>query len=167
MKRALRLCPHRCGRRAQAVQVSFVDPDQPSFAFQSKPDNRPLMPEPLPVRLVAVNDCRLPAPAGRKRELDAFYVGLLGFERDTSDPGVAYHAENFRLVVDVHEPPVARDDLRPLGIEVRSLAEAEQKLIAAEIEYARQRGITPGQESLLLMDPAGNWIELGEPRLIA
>src|SRR3954454_9604123 len=45
-------------------------------------DRRRRMPEPLPVRLVAVADVRLPATAGLERELDAFYVDLLGFERE-------------------------------------------------------------------------------------
>ena len=139
--------------------------EDPSFAFKAKPDKRPLMPEPLPVKLVAVNDCRLPAPAGIERELDAFYVGLLGFERDAqaSEP-VVYRSENFDLIFDIHEPPIRHDDLRPIGIEVQSLAITEQKLIDVELEYTRQRAITPGQESLLLMDPAGNWVELVEVR---
>jgi hypothetical protein len=46
------------------------------------------------------------------------------------------------------------------------LEEAEKKLIELELEYTRQRGMTPGEESLLLIDPAGNWIELQEYRVI-
>src|SRR4026208_1292462 len=38
-------------------------------------------PGPLPVKLLAVEDVRLPATAGLESQLDAFYVGLLGFER--------------------------------------------------------------------------------------
>jgi hypothetical protein len=49
-------------------------------------------------------------------------------------------------------------------VEVPSLAAAEARLVAAEIEYVRQKGVTPGQESLLLLDPAGNWVELLEMR---
>ena len=136
------------------------------FPFHAKPDKRPLMPEPLPVKLVAVNDCRLPAPAGAERDLDAFYVVLLGFERDDRASDLVYRSENFDLIFDIHDAPVRHDDLRPRGIEIHSLAVMEQKLIDAEFEYTRQRGITPGQESLLLMDPAGNWIELVETRVI-
>ena len=44
---------------------------------------------------------------------------------------------------------------------------AELKLVEAEHDYLRQRGLTPGQESLLLQDPAGNWVELFEVRRIA
>src|SRR5688500_8447719 len=44
-------------------------------------DPRPRLLEPLPVRLIAVEDVRLPAPAGVETKLDAFYVVLLGFER--------------------------------------------------------------------------------------
>jgi hypothetical protein len=167
------------------------------------------MPEPLPVKVLAVEDVRLPATAGLETRLDDFYVGLLGFERVDVDlprprpkvepmPGVreegrdwpvmrrgriglppallssdrphtfgpVYRAENFRVHFHLIEGLVERESLRPLGIEVLSLAEAEEKLGGAEVEYARQRGVTPGQESLLLTDPAGNWVELVEMRVI-
>ena len=58
------------------------------------------------------------------------------------------------------------DSLRPLQIEIVSLVETEKKIIEAELEYSRQRGLTPGQETLLLLDPAGNWIELSEMRTV-
>src|SRR5687767_3285390 len=98
------------------------------------------MPEPLPVKLVAVNDVRIDAPAGLERRLDAFYAGLLGMERVAGE-AIVYRTENFDLYVDVLEPPIARDDLRPLRVEVRSLQEAELKLIDASLEYVRRRGL--------------------------
>ena len=54
--------------------------------------------------------------------------------------------------------------MRPLGVEVISLGETEKKLIALEMEYVRQRGTTPGLDSLLVLDPAGNWVEIVEYR---
>jgi hypothetical protein len=39
-------------------------------------DRRPRIPEPLPVRLVAVEDVRLSALMEAARDLDEFYVGL-------------------------------------------------------------------------------------------
>jgi hypothetical protein len=123
-------------------------------------DRRPRIPEPLPVRLVTIDDAHLPAGAGCEVELDEFYLGILGFEREPGDSLLGYRAENFNLIFDVLEPPIVRDDMRPLGIEVLSLADAEAKIIEAKIDYERQRGLHPGQESLLLQDPAGNWIEL-------
>jgi hypothetical protein len=36
----------------------------------------------------------------------------------------------------------------------------------AKIEYMRQKTLTPGQESLVLLDPAGNWVELVEYRAV-
>ena len=36
----------------------------------------------------------------------------------------------------------------------------------AKIEYVRQRTLTPGEESLVLLDPAGNWVELVEYRAV-
>ena len=37
-----------------------------------------------------------------------------------------------------------------------------EKLNQLEIEYARQKGLGPGEESVLLRDPAGNWVEVAE-----
>jgi hypothetical protein len=61
-------------------------------------------------------------------------------------------------------PPVERGSIRPQGIEVESLIAAERKLVDAETEFIRQRGLLPGQYSLLVQDPGGNWIELVEAR---
>lgn len=136
--------------------------DQPSIDFKPARDKRPHIPEPPPVRLVAVNDVRLPAAAGRERELDSFYVGLLRFERDEDETFPVYWAENFCLRFDIHEPPLSRDDLRPTGIQVPSLGALEQTLNDEERPYSRQRGLLPGTQSLLLTDPAGNWVEVTE-----
>lgn len=125
-------------------------------------DPRPRLFEPPPVRLVTVADARLPAGAGREIELDAFYIAVLEFERDTAWEHPVYRAENFRLFFDIHEPPVERDDLRALGIEVPSLRTVEAKLIEREIEFEKQKSVMPGTQSFLLLDPAGNWIELTE-----
>ena len=133
--------------------------------FKPVIDRRPRVPEPLPVKLVAVEDCRLPAPAGVEVQLDRFYVGLWGFERVESE--LAYRAENFLLSFDLFERPVEHESLRPLGIEVPSIADAERKLVDEKIDYVRQRGVNAGAETLLVRDPAGNWVELLETRAIA
>jgi hypothetical protein len=127
-------------------------------------DALPRMFEPPPVRLLTVNDAVLTAAAGLEGELDAFYVALLQLERDDGGEWPIYHAANFSLRFEIAEPPIEREDMRAIGIEVRSLAEAEQKLIDAEMTYELQRGLTPGWRTLLLQDPAGNWIELSESR---
>ena len=136
--------------------------DEPTIDFKPVIDRRRHIPQPPPVRLVAVNDVRLPAPAGRECKLDAFYIDLLRFERDPSEPFPVYRAENFSLRFDVLEPPLSRDDLRPTGIQIPSLGVIEQRLIDDQMEYTRQRGLLPATETLLLTDPAGNWIELSE-----
>ena len=93
-------------------------------------------------------------------KLDAFYVDLLQFERLESE--LSYQAENFALRFDVQsEMPVIHESLRAQGIEVQSLLDAERKLNDLEIEYIRQRGLTPGSESLLVLDPAGNLARIG------
>jgi hypothetical protein len=130
------------------------------------PDRRPLIPQPLPVKLVAVSDVRMLATAGREADLDKFYAAMLQFERESDSAGIVYRAENFRLIFDLVDGLPERDDLRPQQIEVLSLAEAEQKLIEAELEYVCQRGLIVGSDSLLLQDPAGNWVELLEMRRV-
>jgi len=134
--------------------------------IEPAPDRRPRMDEPPPVRLVAIEDVHLPAIAGLEVELDHFYVGLLEFARDPDLKQIVYHAENFAIRFDVRELLPQRREYRPLAIEVRSLLVAEHKLIDAKLEYVRQRTLTPGEESLWLLDPAGNWVEIVERREI-
>jgi hypothetical protein len=137
-------------------------------ADQGNADPRPRLPEPLPVQLVAVEHVRMVAPRGVEEKLDAFYVGLLGFDRHTaSDEGeLVFRAENFLLRFQLIDPPVVHDSLRPQGIEVNDLLAMEKRFVEAELEFTRERGITPGRETLLVLDPGGNWVEIGEIRLI-
>jgi hypothetical protein len=143
----------------------------PATRFAPVVDRRLRVPEPLPVKLVAVADVRLLSAAGLERKLDAFYVGLFRFERapdesdrHAADATISYRAENFTLHLAVQEPPVRRSDLRALGVEVPSLAALEEKLIEAEQEYERQRGLLPGERSIVLIDPAGNWVQAVETK---
>jgi len=122
-------------------------------------DTRPRMDEPPPVRLVAVEDVnRLTLPE-LEYSLEQFYCGLWEF---VPEQPLVYRAENFRLrfTVVADQRPIERDAIRPQGIVVRSLRDAERKLAEAEIDYLRQRGLALGQHSLLCQDPAGNWVEL-------
>lgn len=139
--------------------------DDLSIEFQPVHDRRPLIPLPLPVKLVAVSDVNLQSAAGLETQLDQFYSTMLLMAREPWD-GVAltYRAENFRLVIGVVEPPVLRDDLRPIGIEVPSLLGLEHKLVESEIEYERIRGLIAGEDALLVQDPAGNWVAISEFR---
>lgn len=130
------------------------------------PDRRPRMDEPLPVRLVAISDVTLPVIAGLEVDLDRFYVGLLEFVRDADLRQLIYHADNFALRFVVRELLPERGEYRPVQIEVQSLLVAEHKLIEAKVEYVRQKTLTPGEESLALLDPAGNWVELVEYRAV-
>lgn len=140
---------------------------EPPTGIKPVADSLPQMDESLPVRVVAVADVKLPSPPGIEKELDHFYVDLWEFQRDQNLPGIVYRAENVRLIFEEWEQqPTERPALRRLGIEIRSVSEGERKLISAEIGYIRQRGLTPGQETLLVLDPAGNWLELFESRQI-
>jgi catechol 2,3-dioxygenase-like lactoylglutathione lyase family enzyme len=140
--------------------------DSVETSFVPQADRRARIPEPPPVRLVTVDDAHLSAPAGAEVQLNDFYVNVLQFERQADCEFPVYRAENFRLVFDVLEPPISRDDFRPIRIEVPSLQTTEQKLIDAGANYTRQRGLMPGDESLVLLDPAGNWVEITEGRTI-
>src|SRR5690348_3472969 len=129
-------------------------------------DQRPRIPEPLPVRLMVIDDVHFQTTAGLERELDRLYVSILRFERECDEEQLAYRADNARIIFNVIEVPSPRISLRPIGIEVPSLAEMEAKLCEAEIEYTRQRGLTPGTDVLVLLDPAGNWLELNEAPIV-
>jgi len=139
-------------------------------ADQGDADPRPRLPDPLPVRLVAVENVRMLAPRGADERLDAFYVGLLGFDRycapEAGGGELVFRADNFLLRFQFVDPPLVHDTLRPQGIEVDDLLALEKRFVEAELEFTRERGITPGRETLLLLDPAGNWVEIGEIRLI-
>lgn len=140
---------------------------EPSAGKRPVADLRRHMPEPPPVRLHAVNDVHLPSAAGRERELDAFYVGVLKFERLASpEEFIAYHAENFDLVFDVLEPPIDRDNLVPTALQVPSLRDLRFVLVEREIPFEPIRGIDPGTDHLLLKDPTGNWLAIDEWRLV-
>ena len=147
--------------------LQHMDLDEPSIEFKPVIDKRPLMPEPPPVSLVAVEDVHLPAPAGLETQLDGFYAGLLKFEREDAEQGqIAYKAANFRIRIEVMESPADRQDFRPTGIDVPSLGLLERELIDREIEYEWQKGLTPGNETLLLRDPAGNWVQIGQIKVV-
>ena len=131
------------------------------------PDTLPRLDDPPPVRLVCVEDVRLTTPPGREADLDGFYVGLWQFRREAV-AGIVYRAENARLrfAVVIDEPPVERDGVRPQGIVVPSLRDAERLLADAEVPFERQRGLMLGLYTILVKDPAGNWLELVESRKV-
>ena len=147
----------------RSTDSSFeLEPSRGGFAPVHDP--RPHIPEPPPVRLVAVEDVHVPAVTGQAPQLDAFYVGLLRFAREPAESSLTYRAENVRLHFDVQRPPLERDDFRAMTIEVPVLADVEKKLIELETAYERQRGLLPGHDHLVLRDPAGNWVAIGEMR---
>jgi hypothetical protein len=139
--------------------------EESTTQFKPVADRRKIIPPPLPVRLVAIDDVVAITPAGLEAKLDAFYVQMFQFEREPSEP-LTYRADNFNLRFTIVESPPPRDDMRPIGIEVHSLQEAEEKLIARELEYTKQRGLVASEKSLLLLDPAGNWVALVEAKHI-
>ncbi|MCC6240220.1 MAG: hypothetical protein IT448_07990 [Phycisphaerales bacterium] len=131
-------------------------------------DRRPRIPEPLPVRLIAISDVDLPAAQGQESHLDQFYVELLEFARcqqpNASEPIRVYQSDSHCLRLRLQEPVIHRQDYRPAVIQIRSLDEMQRKLVDRQIEHVRQKSVAVGYESLSLQDPAGNWLELVEAR---
>ncbi len=135
--------------------------EDPSFEFVPKIDRRRTIPEPPPVRVIAVEDVSLAATPKEAAKLDAFYVGLLRFERDDKELGMVYKAENVRLRFTVEDAP-RKDDMRVLGIEVPSLRDLELLLVDRQIEFLKEPGLYVGQTTFLLQDPASHWVRLSE-----
>src|SRR5688572_27833433 len=85
---------------------------------QPPPDRRKHIPEPPPVRLMAIEDVQVVAADHFERELDEFCVAMLQFERDRNAYGsLVYRAENFRLMLQIQSSPIERLDMRPIGVE--------------------------------------------------
>jgi hypothetical protein len=150
-------------------QPDQIEIDEPSATVDAD-DRRRRIEEPPPVRIIAVDDCYLWAPAGLERQLDEFYEELLNFERLQFQPEhgpdrLSYRAENFKLHIEVVERPLARVDYRPLILAVQSLNDLASRLTESEIEFVRERGLTPGHDQLFLLDPAGNPVAIGEYRI--
>ena len=133
--------------------------DDPTASVGPNDDRRPLIPEPPPVRLLAIDDVTLETPAGQHAALDAFYVGLLRFVRDESE--LAYKAERFRVVFRVADNPTPRDDYRPTMVLIPHWPEFRSNLEEQGIDHEYQKGLTPGADVLLLRDPAGNYVSVG------
>ena len=140
---------------------------EPSQGKTIAHDTRRTMPEPPPVRLVSVADVHLPAAVGREAELDLLYVEVLGFVKQPSPGGtLAYAAENFSIVFDFLDPPIDRDAMPTTPIEVPSLTILQQILIDREIPHEWVKSLLPGTYAIVLQDPAGNWLSVGEARPI-
>jgi hypothetical protein len=144
-----------------------MDIEEPTSSVKP-PDTHPHMPEPPPVRLLAIADVKLAAVAGVEKALDEFYVGLLKFARGEPEEGrIIYEAERWRLVFAVVETPPERDDYRPVMVQIPHYVDFVQALTERQIEYEHQKGTTPGLEGVFLRDPAGFWISVAPIRAIA
>jgi hypothetical protein len=147
------------------MELEGMELEESQGIFRPISDYRPRLDEPPPVRLLTVEDAWLTSPAGLERDLDAFYAGLLHFVREESGAGeIVYRSETFRLFFEVIETPAERVDYRPLRIEIPLLRDFEKALVERDWEYTRHKGLLPGQESITLLDPAGNFVEVSESR---
>lgn len=150
----------------QMVQPTdkLTEPSPVATIQASREDDRPKLPEPPPVALVAVQDVQLPMIAGLEHELDAFYRDLIGFERVACQAdmgeGPVYHSANHDLVFRVVEVPDEGDGVRPIGILTPRYQGIVQRLIDTNVDFEIVRGVTAGAEELLMQDPAGNWVAI-------
>ena len=136
--------------------------EQPGFDFKPKPDARGRMEQPLPVELEAVADVRGPSPLCNLARMDQLYVDILEFA--PLSEAAAYRAENFNLRFDLADAD--RSGYRTIRIIVQSLVRVVTRLMDAQIEYTRQKGIMPGQDALVFEDPDGNWLEVRQRRTL-
>jgi hypothetical protein len=136
----------------------------PGEPFQPVEDRRPRVPEPLPVKLVAVADVRIRATTGLRLDLDRFYRDILGFAAVDDPEAWIYQADNFQLIVEGVEGLVEREDYRPVTAIVSSLAAIVDRLREREIEFEYLRGLDLGQVSVRVLDPSGNGVEVSEER---
>ena len=142
-----------------------LSPASPAATIQaSREDERPRLPEPPPVALVAVQDVHLPMVAGLERKLDEFYRDLIGFERvdrqaDMGE-GPVYRSANHDLLFQVVEVPDEGRGARPIGILTPRYRDIVQRFVDTNVDFEIVRGVTAGTEELLIQDPAGNWIAL-------
>ncbi len=142
---------------------------EPASGIEPVPDDRPLMPPTLPVRLAAVADVHLPAAMEMETPLDQFYCGILGLVRIWPiEPWrqVVFAAENHHLVFDLAPLPIGHESLIAVGIELDSLPAVTQRLIEDEIEFDWTRDLSTGPPFLRLRDPAGNWITIRQRDLL-
>lgn len=150
--------------------MSDADPIElePSSGAIVRPDLRAPMPEPPPVRILAVNDVHLPAAVGREAELVAFYVGVLNFTAKRVDDGpLTFVAENVDLVFDLALPPVNYENLAPTMLEVPSLRNLREMLFDREITHETMHGLMPGTEHVVVRDPGGNLLAIGGWKLFS
>ena len=140
-----------------------MDLEESNTPFEPVEDKRAKIPEPLPVMLVAISDCTLPARNGLETQLDQFYIEILQFQREALETGLVYRAENLRLRFELAERLGPREDYLPLGLTVRSLTEVIKRLTERGFEHTYQRKLTL-VDTILVYDPAGNLLEIGQTR---
>lgn len=128
------------------------------------PDDRPRLDDPPPVKLWAVADVALPSDAGLEESLHSFYADLLGFRREPDESGVlVFRADRHALRLDVLEPPVERDTVRPTRVSVdASLVDLAEQLTERAIPFEWVYDIEVATRHLLLQDPAGNWLSVDQ-----
>lgn len=145
----------------------------PETVIEPVHDLRPVMPVPPPVRVIAVEDVTVLAPAEHAAAIDRLMTEILPLVKEVPmkqayvDAGAigVYLAENVRVVY------LARDEPPPsprhiLQMELADLRGLRQRLQDAEIEYELSKRLMPGDVRVAFLDAAGNPIEVLENRAV-
>jgi hypothetical protein len=147
--------------------------------FQPVNDTRLRMYEPPVVRLISIDDVTLHATPATAPLLDFFYIQLLGFERHADDLNhtennpknpvtqIIYRAEKNSVIFDIVNVVLPRDDYRPVQVATPLFDLFVRQITELEMPFEWQKGVAPGLETVLLKDPAGNWMLVEPIRAIA
>ncbi len=117
----------------------------------------------------AVGDVRLESPPSCEERLRLFYRDLIGLREPggaSSASQLAFEAHGRRVVIHLSHEAMASPMRRRLLIQVDSLGRMWERLTARSIECWEYPGMGIGDRRLVVLDPAGNRIELKEERLI-
>lgn len=117
----------------------------------------------------AIADVRIECPPEAEDRLRWFYADVLGLRPavpgdDAAGPAFAAHGLVLRIEVrpDARPSPVRRR----LVVQIDSLVDAEQRLRDMGLGSELLRGMGIGDRRLVVLDPAGNRVELKEVQLL-
>jgi hypothetical protein len=118
------------------------------------------------VRLEAIADVHLESPPHRRERIRRFYSRLIGLAERPREADVpedlCFASELLRLRVRVTADALPSPNRRRALIRVPSLPMLMEALSEQGFTYQIQRGLSFFDRRLLVLDPAGNLVELKE-----
>ena len=117
-------------------------------------------------RILAIEDVHLCSPPTVEADLRIFYTGLLGLDLMGEAPGTSligfrgYPRSGPQLIVTLTTDPQAHSPRRQVLVQVASLRECAEALSDRGIAFEWSQGWSFYDRRLLILDPAGNRVEL-------